>query len=122
MACPESVSLCFVAGDTVTIDWQYTEADDITPIDLTGATAEMQLLNKITDVTPVKVMNGGLTDPANGVGRFSLSNIESQDLLPVVADGKTTIAFVSVIKITFSDTTTKTIAGVGVTINQGGIR
>lgn len=122
MACPESVSLCFVAGDTVTIDWKYTEEDLETPVDLTGSTAEMQLLNEITDTTPVKVMNGGITDPENGLGRFFLSKVESQDLLPVIQGENKSTTFISVIKITFSDTTTKTIAGVSVEINQGGIR
>lgn len=122
MACPESVSLCFKAGDTITIDWQYTANDSVTPVDLTGATAEMQLLEKITDAAAFKVMNGGLTDHANGLGQFFLSEVESQALLPVVQDQNISKAFVSVIKITFADTTTKTIAGVNVTIEQGGIR
>lgn len=124
MACPDSVNLCFVAGDTVTIPFSYTEFDGETPIDLTGATAEMQLLNAITDDTPVKVMNGGLTDPANGLGEFTLTKVESQALLPVQpgGGGAANISFVSVIKITYSDGTTRTIAGVNVEFKQGGIR
>ena len=82
----------------------------------------MQLLNKITDVTPVKVMTGGITDPLLGFGVFSLTKAETQALLPVVQDENELIKFVSVIKLTFADTTTKTIAGVGVDIEQGGIR
>ena len=122
MACPVSVSLCYVAGDTITIDWQYFESDNVTPTDLTGATADMQLLNKITDVSSVKTMTGGLTDPVNGLGQFSLTKIESQALLPIVLDGPQSIKFVSVIRLTFADTTTRTISGAGVTIEQGGIR
>lgn len=122
MSCTETVKLCFTAGDTMTINWVYTEVDGLTPIDLTGALAEMQLLDKITDVTPVQIMTGGLTDPANGVGAFTLTNTETQALLPVVLDANERIAFVSVIKITFADLTTKTIAGVDVDIEQGGIR
>ena len=123
MACPASVSLCFVAGDTITIDWQYTEVDGETPIDLTGATAKMQLLDKITDQTQVIDMTGGLTDEPNGIGQFSLTKAQSQSLLPVgTGDNTPNINFVSVIHLEFSDTTTKTIAGVGVTIEQGGIR
>lgn len=123
MACPESVKLCFVAGDTITIDWQYTEVDGVTPIDLTGATAQMQLLSKITDQTQVTDMTGGLTDAANGIGLFSLTNVESQSLLPVgTGDNPEKADFTSVIKLTYADTTTQTIAGVDVEIKQGGIR
>lgn len=121
MACPEIVELCFVAGDTLTIDWKYTENDGTTPIDLTGATVQMQLLNNITDPTQVIDMTGGLTDPDQGEGRFSLTNIETQALLPIGSEAAS-IAFTSRIKITYSDTTTKTIAGVNVSIEQGGIR
>jgi len=123
MACPDSVNLCFVAGDTITIPFQYLEDDGVTPIPLTGATAQMQLLDNITDQNQVIDMTGGLTDEANGLGLFSLTKIESQSLLPVgIGDNSASIGLVSVIKLTFSDTTTKTIAGVNVTINQGGIR
>jgi len=123
MACPETVKLCFVAGDTITIDFQHTEADGSTVIDLTGATAKMQLLNKITDQTQVIDMTGGLTDAANGLGQFSLTKVESQSLLPVgTGDGPDKVDFVSVIKLIYSDTTEQTIAGVDVEIKQGGIR
>lgn len=123
MACPDSVNLCFVAGDTITIPFQYLENDGVTPVDLTGATAQMQLLDNITDQNQVIDMTGGLTDPANGLGLFSLTKTESQSLLPVATGGNPASKnFVSVIKLTFADTTTKTIAGVNVTINQGGIR
>lgn len=123
MACYDSVSLCFVAGDTITIDWQYLEVDGETPIDLTGATAQMQLLSKITDQNQVIDMTGGITDAVNGVGRFSLTNTQAQSLLPVDTGGNpAVINFVSVIKLTFADTTTKTISGQNVEIKQGGIR
>lgn len=123
MACPDSVGLCFVAGDTITINWQYTEIDTDIPIPLTGATAQMQLLDSFADATQVIDMTGGITDAVNGIGVFSLTNVESQALLPVGGGGDpVTISFVSVIFITFSDTTTKTIAGVNVEIKQGGIR
>jgi len=122
MACPQIVDLCFVAGNTVTIDWSYTDSDGA-PIDLTGATAQMQLLNAITDQTQVIDMTGGITDAPNGLGTFSLTKTESQSLLPVgTGDGDPSIKFTSRIKITFADTTAKTIAGVNVTIEQGGIR
>ena len=123
MACPAQVSLCFVAGDTITINWQYTEVDGETAIDLTGATARMQLLDKITDAAQVIDMTGGLTDEPNGIGSFSLTKVQSQALLPIgTGTGSAEIIFVSVINLEFSDATSTTIAGVGVTLQQGGIR
>jgi hypothetical protein len=121
MACVEFQPICYTAGDTVTIDFQYLEDDGETPIPLTGATAQMQLLDAITDAAAVKDMTGGITDEANGSGTFSLTKVESQALLPI-GEPAASIKFVSVIKFTFSDTTTKTVAGLNVTIEQGGIR
>ena len=121
MACPNAVTLCFVAGNTLTIDWAYT-SNEGAPISLVGATAEMQFLNKITDVAYVIVLTGGITDEVNGTGTFSLTNTQTQGLLPVVQDENDAITFVSRIKLTFADTTTRTIASVTVTIEQGGIR
>lgn len=122
MACVEFANICFTAGDTVNIDFQYLEDDETTPIDLTGATAQMQLLNTITDVTQVDDLNGGITDAANGSGRFSLTNTESQALLPIVAEGQPSIDFISKLRFTFADTTTKTVAGANITFEQSGIR
>ena len=59
MACVQFTNVCFTAGDTVNLDFQYLEDDGVTPIDLTGATAQMQLLNDITDVSQVDDLNGG---------------------------------------------------------------
>lgn len=122
MACLEFANVCFTAGDTVNIDFQYLEDDGITPIDLTGATAQLQLLNNITDVSQVDDMNGGITNPTNGSGTFSLTNTESQALLPIVADNPPSISFVGKMRFTFSDTTTKSVAGVNFTFEQSGIR
>jgi len=121
MSCPQIVNTCYTAGDTIVIDWQFTEVDGVTPIDLTGATAQMQLLENITDATSFITMTGGITDAANGLGRFSLTGVESQTLLPIGSElAKKT--YVSRILITYADTTTETIAGLNVEIEQGGIR
>jgi hypothetical protein len=121
MACVGFGDTCFTAGDTITIDFQWT-TDQGVAIDLTGATAEMQLLNAITDTTSVVTMTGGLVDHANGSGTFSLTKVQSQELLPIVADGPASISFISKIRFTYSDTTTETVAGLNVTIEQSGIR
>jgi hypothetical protein len=121
MACVEFANTCYTAGDTITIDWLYTD-DEGTPIDLTGATAQMQLLNAITDLTQVIDMTGGITDAENGAGTFSLTKVESQSLLPIVAEGPASKSFVSKIRFEFSDTTTRSVAGLNVDIEQSGIR
>lgn len=121
MACVQFGQTCFTAGDTVTIDWQWT-TDEGVPIDLTGATAQMQLLEKITDISQVIDMTGGITNETNGSGTFSLTNTESQTLLPIVADGPASKQYTSKIRFTYSDTTTQSVAGVTVDIEQSGIR
>lgn len=121
MACVQFADTCFTAGDTITIDWQYT-TDEGVPIDLTGATAQMQLLDAITDVAQVIDMTGGIVNPTNGSGTFSLTKVQSQGLLPIIADGPANKKLVSKIRFEFADTTTKSVAGVNLTIEQSGIR
>ena len=121
MACVEFGNTCFTAGDTITINWQYT-TDEGLPIDLTGVTAEMQLLENITDVLQVIDMTGGIVNATNGSGTFSLTKVESQSLLPIVEGGPASKKYVSKIRFTYADTTTKSIAGVNVDIEQSGIR
>tara|TARA_R110002096_G_scaffold394407_1_gene589722 strand:- start:51 stop:416 length:366 start_codon:yes stop_codon:yes gene_type:complete len=121
MACVEFGNTCFTAGDTITIDWTYT-TDEGVAIDLTGATADMQLLESITDVSQFIDMTGGITDAVNGAGRFSLTNTQSQTLLPIITDGPATKSYVSKVRFTYADTTTQSVAGVNVDIEQSGIR
>ena len=121
MSCVEFGNTCFTAGDTITMDWSYT-TDEGVAIDLTGATAQMQLLEAITDVTQFIDMTGGITDAANGTGRFSLTKVQSQTLLPIVTGSPASKKYTSKIRFTYADTTTATIAGVNVDIEQSGIR
>jgi hypothetical protein len=121
MACVEFANLCYIAGDTINIDFQYLEDDGTTPIDLTGATAKMQLLDSFTSLTAVEDMNGGITEPLLGSGRFSLTAAESQALLPII-DAIPNVSFVSHIRFTFVDLTIKTVAGADLVFNQTGIR
>ena len=121
MACVEFANVCYTAGDTITINWQYSD-DDGVGIDLTGATAEMQLLEGITELVKVISMTGGITEPLTGSGVFSLTKTESQSLLPIVEGSPALKGYVSKIRLTFSDGTTKSVAGMNVTIEQSGIR
>ena len=121
MACVQFAELCYTAGDTVNIDFQYLENDGVTPIDLTGATAKMQLLEAIDSLAATEDMNGGITVPTNGQGRFSLTAAESQLLLPIVT-GNTVIDFISHIRFVFADTTVRTVAGANLEFKQTLIR
>jgi len=121
MACVQFADLCYTAGDTVNIDFQYLEDDGVTPISLVGATADMQLLEAIDSLTATKDMNGGITVAANGQGRFSLTAAESQLLLPIVT-GNTLVDFISHIRFTFSDATVRTVAGANLEFKQTLIR
>jgi hypothetical protein len=121
MACVQFAELCYIAGDTVNIDFQYLENDGVTPIDLTGATAEMQLLLGIDDAAATDDLNGGITVPTNGQGRFSLTAVESQALLPIVT-GNILIDFISHMRFTFADTTVRTVAGANLEFKQTLIR
>jgi hypothetical protein len=121
MSCVEFGSTCFTAGDTITMDWSYT-TDEGVPVDLTGATAQMQLLEAITDVNQFIDMTGGITDAVNGTGRFSLTKVQSQTLLPIIEGGQASKKYTSKIRFTYSDSTTASIAGINVDIEQSGIR
>ena len=122
MACIQSVALCYMAGATVDIDWQYTEDDGATPVDLTGATATLSLLDAADDLTAIEDFTGGITDATNGSGTFSLTKVESQALIPLGTDGVLKISFVGTIKIVFADTTVAYIAGLNVTFEQNASR
>lgn len=124
MACVQFASTCFTAGDNIDIDFQYFEDDGVTPIDLTGATAKLQLLTSVTAINQTDDFNGGITVPLEGSGRFSLDATESQALLPIpTTEGEpASTSFVSKLQFTFSDSTVKSVAGLNVTIEQNGVR
>lgn len=117
--CVVSESLCFIAGTDFFFDLQYLEADQITPVDLTGATAVMQLLENTVDADEVLTFNGGITDAPNGLMRFSLTNAETQSVLPLPELKKT---FVSDIQLTYTDLTKEVILRTTSTAEQGRTR
>ncbi len=121
MACVNFVNLCHIAGTNVYVDFRYTEDDGVTPIDITGVTAQMQYLLSPADVSSVKDLNGGVTDGLAGMGRFFLSPTESQDLLPI-GGPDITAQFKSHLMFTFPDTTIQVVAGVDSTYDQNLIR
>ncbi|MCP4987568.1 MAG: hypothetical protein GY928_16375 [Colwellia sp.] len=121
MACVNYENLCYMAGATVNIDFQVLEDDEVTPVDLAGATIELSLLNTLQDITSVEDFSGGITDAENGSGRFSLTKIQSQALLPI-GNGDDSIAFKSTMKIEYADTTVDFLAGLDISFNQNASR
>ena len=81
----------------------------------------MQLLEDITDLTSTPI-SGGITDPTNGIGAFTLSKVESQALLPIAAETPASTSYISKLRFEFSDTTTRSVAGANITFEQSGIR
>lgn len=105
MVCVAEDNPCFVAGDDVNYDVIFTDSDDAA-IDLTGATALMELRENVTDVAVADTMNGGIVTPLEGAMRFTLSDTESAALLP---RAQATKSWDFSVKITFSDNTEQTI-------------
>ena len=106
MACTGSDSPCAVAGDDFYYDIQFTEEDEITPIDLTGSVALMDLRDSAVSASVVQAMSGGITDAFNGWMRFYLTDAQTAALLDR-AEATRTLTFS--IKITYSDATKETI-------------
>ena len=122
MACVQFAQLCYMAGATVEIDWQYTKDDGVTPIPLTGASASLSLLDNVTDLTAVEDFTGGITDPENGSGTFSLTKVESQALIPLGTEGVSKRDFTSTLKIQYADGTVNFPAGITFTFEQNASR
>ena len=60
----------------------FTENDGVTPIDLTGATAKMDLRLNVTDAMVAQSMTGGIVDAVNGMMEFTLTDEETAALVP----------------------------------------
>lgn len=120
MACVNFVNLCHIAGTNVYVDFQYTD-DEGNPIDLTGVSAQFQYLSSAQDAASVIDLTGGVTDGPNGLGRFTLTPVQSQSLIPI-GDTETTKIFKSHLMFTYPDTTIQVVAGVDSTYKQNLIR
>ena len=120
MACVNFVNLCHIAGTTINVDWSYTEDDGVTPIDITGVTAQLQYLTNANDLTSVIDLSGGVVDGVNGLGRHTLTIAQSQSLLPIGSGVKTN--FISHLMFTYPDTTKEAVAGINTTYEQNLIR
>ena len=115
MACVGTDNPCFIAGDDLLYAIQRTENDKVTPIDLTGATAKMDLKDAVTDVAVVKTMSGGIVDAANGLIHFTLTDDETEALLP---RAEVSNSWVFSVKLTYSDASERTILAGTLTLEQ----
>jgi|TARA_R110002153_G_scaffold150634_1_gene302116 hypothetical protein len=120
MACVNFVNLCHIAGTTINVDWSYTEDDGVTPIDITGVTAQLQYLTDPSDIASVVDLSGGVVDGVNGLGRHSLTIGQSQSLLPIGSAVKAN--FISQLMFTYPDFTKEVVAGINSTYEQNLIR
>lgn len=106
MTCAANDNPCVIAGDNLFYALTYTESDKITPIDLTGAIAKMDLRESATNAVVVQSMSGGITAPTEGKMEFTLTDSETASLLPRAEASK---SFTFSVKITFQDLTEQTI-------------
>lgn len=81
MACIPSYQTCVVASNDFAIDFQLL-ADSETPVDLTGAVVEIQLLDDLLDPSEAIEMAVEILDPTSGSARASLTGAETLSLLP----------------------------------------
>jgi hypothetical protein len=115
MACVGNDNPCFIGGDDLTYPVQFLLSDGETPIDLTGATAAMDLRDSVTDASVAQVMSGGITDATNGQMVFTLTDVETALLLPrTVATQK----WVFSVKLTYVDLSEQTILAGELTLDQ----
>ena len=81
MSCIPSYSTCVVASNDFFMDVQLL-ADADNPIDLTGATVEMQLLDDLLDPAEQLVVSIDVFDPTTGRMRLSIDGADTLALLP----------------------------------------
>lgn len=106
MAVGSDDNVCVIAGDDFFYDVQFTQNDETIPIDLTGATAKMDLKDLATDVAVIESMSGGIVDALKGQMRFTLTDDQTNTLLSRATPNRT---YVFSVKITFQDATEQTI-------------
>ena len=115
MACVGNDNPCFIGGDDLTYPVQFLLSDGETPIDLTGASAKMDLRDEVTSASVAQVMSGGITDATNGQMVFTLTDVETLSLLPRT---ETTKKWVFSVKLTYVDLSEQTILAGDLTLDQ----
>ncbi len=114
VACVGEDNPCFVAGDDLFYDVIFTDSDDVA-IDLTGATAVMDLRDPVTNAAVAQSMSGGIVTPLGGAMRFTLTDVETAALLPREDESK---SWAFSVKLTFSDETEQTILAGNLQLTQ----
>ena len=119
--CVVSYESCGIAGNDFYFNFTLFKADGTTPEDLTGSTIIMQLLESTCSPTVTKDMNGGIVagEEENGKVSFFLSDVETQELLPLtpVCEGSKT--YVADVQITWPDGTKEVLLRVSAKFDQG---
>jgi len=105
MTCVAEDNPCFIAGDDLFYDVQFTDSEGVGR-NLTGATAKMELRENVTDTAVAQLMSGGIITPLTGSMRFTLTDDQTLALLPRAEETK---SWAHSVKITFSDNTEQTI-------------
>ena len=114
MPCTAEDNPCFVAGDDLFYDVQLTDSDDV-GIDLTGASAKMDLRDGVTNAAVAQGMTGGIVTALTGSMRFTLTDVETAALLPRADESK---SWAFSVKITYSDNTEQTILSGSLKLTQ----
>lgn len=115
MSCAPTDNPCFNAGDDLIYPLQFVENDEVTPKDLTGATAKMDLREAVTDVAVAQAMSGGIIAPLLGQMEFTLTDDQTAALLPRAEVSK---SWDFSVKITYQDLSEETILTGKLTLEQ----
>lgn len=115
MPCVGNDNPCFIAGDDIVYALQFFLSDGLTPIDLTGATAAMDLRLSVTNASVVQAMTGGIVAATLGQMEFTLTDAETAALLPRATESA---SWAFSVKLTYSDASEETILAGNFTLDQ----
>jgi hypothetical protein len=115
MSCTGTDSPCVVAGDSFSYDSTFKQNDEIEAVNLTGATATMDLRDAVTDAAIVISMSGGIIDAEQGEMQFTLTKTQTAALLVRTLESR---SLVFSIRIEYQDLTVETILTGTMTIHQ----
>ena len=109
-----AVNVCWIGGDTESYTIRYKDSEG-QPIDITGATADMEVKKSTYDDSPVIPATNAVITGADGLIEFSFSPSETLTLL-----GTEQLArFVYDTQLTLDDGTVKTLTGGELNVHRG---
>ena len=110
----EAVNVCWVGGDTESYIIRYKDSAG-EPINLTGATAEMEIQKSFRDSAPVIPAKIATITPAEGLIEFNYSPTDTATLL---GDAQK-VRYVYDTQITLANSDVKTLTGGEINIRAG---